>query len=134
MTPLFLKRFKLLLLLITILSLFFPFIQRLNIHTSDPSISKLVLGKEMFTPFISLVLMCLIYLFFYIQKLHRIIIWIVLVIYGLSVVLVRKSIHFQGFIDHDYDTKTGIGFYVMFVSAVIYSGLIVFELLRKSKH
>ena len=32
--------------------------------------------------------------------------------------LVRYSIHFQGFIDHDYDSKTGTGYLLLFISVL----------------
>lgn len=35
------------------------------------------------------------------------------------VYITRNEIHFQGFIDHDYDSKTGFGFYLIFVFSII---------------
>ena len=34
------------------------------------------------------------------------------------VFLVRESIHSQGYIDHDYDSKTGVGYLLLFYSSI----------------
>ena len=46
------------------------------------------------------------------------------------VYLVRSSIHFQGFLDHDYNSKTGLGFHLFFTFSIIQFMLIMIYMIK----
>ncbi|MEN9441076.1 MAG: hypothetical protein RLZ33_1153 [Bacteroidota bacterium] len=105
--------FQIICLTVEIVSVFFPFLVKTNVHSGDPSLPRIYLGYQFFLiPFAFIVLFAIAYYSIF----HlRIVPIAVLSIVALGLLqLIRFSIHFQGFIDHDYDTNAGSGFYLFF--------------------
>ena len=103
--------------LCSIASLFLPYLVKLNIRSGDLTLPKFYEGYHY--GLTNLVLFIMTATIFSIALIHRQFVSIILsAIVLLLVWLVRKSIHFQGFIDHDFDSKTGAGFVLLFVTAI----------------
>lgn len=96
------------------ISLFFPFLVKLNVHSGDVTLPESYDGHQYRGSLVVLLLM--IVNLFVIGKSK----WIPVVFSILTVAVVgiiRVSIHSQGGIDHDYDSKTGVGFLLIFLAS-----------------
>lgn len=101
-----------------VISLFLPYLVKLNIHGGDLTLPEMYEGYHY--PLSTLILFILLTTIFSIALSNRQIFNVILsVIVLILTYLIRLSIHFQGMIDHDYDSKTGLGFKVLF-SVVIF--------------
>ncbi len=101
----------------TIISLFLPYLMKLNICCGDLTLPKMYEGYHY-----QLTTIILLFIFASVLSLLLDERQITTVIFSAIVLiltwLVRYSIHFQGFIDHDYDSKTGIGYLLLFISVL----------------
>lgn len=95
-------------------SIFFPYLEKLNVNGSNLNLPISVPGYEFdIIPFILITIVIaaftnLNWSFF-----------LSLVNLGL-VYLTRIAIHYQGFIDHDYDSKAGFGYYLLVGFSIIF--------------
>jgi hypothetical protein len=88
-------------------SMFFPYLEKLVLKNGHLFIFESVPGYAFFLmPFILITMILAAF-----THLHWSFFWSVLHI-GL-VYLNRFAIHYQGFIDHDYDSKAGLGYYLL---------------------
>ena len=101
----------------TIISLFLPYLIKLNIYCGDLTLPKMYEGYHY-----QLTTIILLFMFASVLSLLLIERQIITVIFSAVVLiltwLVRYSIHFQGFIDHNYDSKTGTGYLLLFISVL----------------
>ena len=101
----------------TIVSLFLPYLLKLNICCGDLTLPKMYVGYHY-----QLTVIILLFMFASFLSLTLTERQIITVIFSTSILiltwLVRYSIHFQGFIDHDYDSKTGTGYLLLFISVL----------------
>jgi hypothetical protein len=101
----------------TIVSLFLPYLMKLNICCGDLTLPKMYAGHHY-----QLTTIILLFMFASVLSLLLIERQILTVIFSTITLiltwLVRYSIHFQGFIDHDYDSKTGTGYLLLFISVL----------------
>lgn len=96
-----------------IVSIFYPFQIKTNVHSGDLRIPRIEFGFEYsLIPFTLLLLIVIAYYSIFINRIRPLVILSVLVLGFVQ--LIRYSIHFQGFIDHDYNTNAGSGFYLFF--------------------
>ena len=98
-------------------SLFLPYLVKLNVRSGDLSLPVLYEGSHYgLAKLIPFIMVLSIFSVALIQKQ-----FITIMLSGIVLILtylVRHSIHFQGFIDHDYDTKTGTGFLLLFIAVI----------------
>jgi hypothetical protein len=128
----FLMSIQITMIVFAIVSLFLPYLIRLNIHSGNLNISKIEYGHKFSTALISISFMLI--TFYYKQEVRNNIITIFLSsLICLSVYLVRLMIHFQGFIDHDFDTKAGIGFVTLTICSILFCSFIFIELFYDHK-
>lgn len=101
-----------------IVSLFFPYLIKLNVRSGNLDLPKIKYGYEYSLPAFSLALYPFLFL---IEKLtKRISIALIFSLFNLGFVyLTRKTIHFQSFIDHDFDSKTGLGYHLIFTFSIL---------------
>jgi hypothetical protein len=101
-----------------IVSLFLPYLEKLNIRSGDLNQATVKRGSEYFSAHLAVIsigvnlLVCLISN----SKVFSLLLSIVTLI---LVYFTRNMIHFQDFIDHDYDSKTGQGYVLLFGFAVL---------------
>lgn len=100
-----------------IVSLFLPYLLKLNICCGDLTLPKIYVGYDYLLTVITLLFMFASILSLKLSE-RQIITVIFSAITLILTWLVRFSIHFQGFIDHDYDSKTGSGFLLLFISVL----------------
>ena len=101
-----------------IVSLFLPYLEKLNICSGYVDLSSSVSGYEFELASFSLALFFVVVLTtFMSEKLNFSL--FVCAINLIFVYLIRESIHFQGFIDHDYDSKTGVGYLLLFYTSIV---------------
>jgi len=101
-----------------VISLFLPYLVKLNIHSGDLTLPEMYEGYHY--RLTMLILFILLTTIFSIALSNRQIFNVILsAIILILTYLVRLSIHFQGMIDHDYDSKTGLGFKLLF-SVVVF--------------
>jgi hypothetical protein len=119
-----LKKQKLIFLLINLLclvgcivSLFYPYLLKLNFspHHHLPGV---IYGYEYEFAKFSLVLNAIIVVRI-IRENNILYTLIICAINLIFVYLIREFIHFQGFIDHDYDSKTGVGYLLLFYTSIV---------------
>ena len=101
----------------TIVSLFLPYLLKLNICCGDLTLPKMYVGYHYQLTVIILLFMFASFLSLTLTE-RQIITVIFSTIILILTWLVRYSIHFQGFIDHDYDSKTGTGYLLLFISVL----------------
>jgi hypothetical protein len=95
-------------------SMFFPYLEKLGWQNGQLSIFESVPGYAFFLmPFILITMILAAF-----THLHWSFFWSVFHI-GL-VYLNRFAIHYQGFIDHDYDSKAGLGYYLLCLFSSIF--------------
>lgn len=98
-------------------SLFYPYLLKLNFHKSF-HLPGVIYGYEYGVAKFSLILSAIIVV--RIIRENDILYTLIICAINLFLVyLVRESIHFQGFIDHDYDSKTGVGYLLLFCSTIV---------------
>jgi hypothetical protein len=105
-------------------SLYYPYLVKSNINGGDLLLPKFFYGYHFgLTKLILFVMLASIYSVAFIRR------QIITVILSLTILilvyLVRYSIHFQGFIDHNYDTKTGVGYLLLFSLAITHIAISV---------
>ena len=103
-------------------SLFFPYIHRINIVNYGEGLSAFSYGYEMMSTILSVTaLMITTILMNFSDTLKR---WqwsLASALVNLCAVwLIRFEIHFQGFIDHDFDTRSGVGYYMLFAFSIAF--------------
>ncbi len=103
-----------------IVSLFFPYLLKSNICCGDLTLPKIYVGHDYL-----LTVIILLFMFASILSLKQSERQIITLIFSIIILiltwLVRFSIHFQGFIDHDYDSNTGSGYLLLFISVLCHS-------------
>lgn len=99
----------------SIISLFLPYLERINVRSGDLDLPIFVSGSKYFIAYFVVVSIGINLLVILISD-RRIFSFLLSLLTALLVSIIRKMIHFQGFIDHDYDSKTGSGFLLLFVS------------------
>lgn len=105
--------FQIICLTVEIVSIFYPFQIKTNVHAGDLGIPRIEFGFEYsLIPFTLLLLIVIAYYSVIINRILPIVVFSVLALGFVK--LIRYSIHFQGFIDHNYDTNAGSGFYLFF--------------------
>lgn len=120
-----LKKQKLIYLIVIIIcfigsltSIFLPYLEKLNVRSSDLELPKLIIGTEYgITTFVLLSIATV----FLITAFTDNKFWpffMSIITLGL-VYFTRVFIHFQGMIDHDYDSKTGSGYRMLFTFSII---------------
>lgn len=114
-----------------IVSLFYPYLLKLNFPQSF-HLPGVIYGYEYSFALFSLVLNAIIVVRI-IRGNNILYTLIICTINLIFVYLVRESIHFQGFIDHDYDSKTGLGFHLLFYSSIV-QFVVVLGSIIKSKN
>jgi hypothetical protein len=93
-------------------------LEKLNIRSGYVDLSSSVSGYEFELASFSLALFFVIVLTtFMSEKLNFSL--FVCAINLIFVYLIRESIHFQGFIDHDYDSKTSVGYLLLFCTSIV---------------
>ena len=106
-----------LVLISSTVSLFLPYLIKSNINNGDLSLPKMYEGYHY--GLTKLILFVMLISVFSIALPNRKIVTILLsVTIVILTYLVRYSIHYQGMIDHDYDSQTGIGFKLLFMVAI----------------
>ncbi len=95
-------------------SIFFPYLEKLNVYCGDLELPMSVPGYEFSSiPFIMITILIAAFTSlnwsFFLSFVNL----------GL-VYLTRTAIHFQGFIDHDYDSKAAIGYYLLVAFSIIF--------------
>jgi hypothetical protein len=95
-------------------SIFFPYLEKLNVVAGNLDLPISVPGYEFENiPFVMITMVLAAFTnlnwSFFLSIVHL----------GL-VYLTRTAIHFQGFIDHDYDSKAGLGYYLLFAFSIIF--------------
>lgn len=104
-------------ILLGTVSLFLPYLVKVNRMGGDLTLPQTQLGYQYGLSSLLLVIMTATLIFIASERKQ-----IVSVILSSTVLilvwLVRYSIHFKGFIDHDYDSKTGTGFLLLFIAAI----------------
>jgi hypothetical protein len=111
-----LKAIAVLAFAVSILSLFLPYVHRLRAYSDYPDMDT---GLEFITIFIPFVLMAASVVFLFRNDTPDIVAACCLsILEGFSLQLVRSEIHANDF-DHHYDTKAGVGFYLLFYSSVV---------------
>lgn len=102
-----------------VVSLSLPYLVKSDIHSGDLTLPEKYEGYHY--GLTKLILFIMLASVFSIALLNRKIVTIALsVIILILTYLVRHSIHYQGMIDHDYDSQTGIGFKLLFTVAMIH--------------
>ena len=108
--------------LAVIISLFLPYLIKLNVQSGDLSLPTILYGHQY--PLAIVVALLMVHAIFCISFEKKIFIAMTLNVPILFLVyIIRYSIHFQGYIDHDYDSKTGSGFIVLFITAMVQFGI-----------
>jgi hypothetical protein len=103
----------------SVASLFLPYLVKLDIHSGDLTLPEMYEGYHY--SLMKLILFIMLASVFSVALLNRQIITVVLsVIILILTYLVRFSIHYQGMVDHDYDSQTGIGFKLLFIVVLIH--------------
>lgn len=110
--------FNILCFVCCIISLFLPYLEKLNIRRGFNYHSAFVSGYEFESVHFSLALFFVIVLTTFMSG-KLIFSLIICAINLFFVYLVREFIHFQGFIDHDYDSKTGVGYLLLFYTSIV---------------
>jgi hypothetical protein len=101
-----------------IVSIFYPFQIKTNVHAGDLGIPRIEFGFEYsLIPFTLLLLIVIAYYSVIVNRILPIVVFSVLALGFVQ--LIRYSIHFQGYIDHDYDTNAGFGFYLFFWVVIV---------------
>ena len=113
-----------------IISLFLPYLLKLNICCGDLSLPNMYEGYHYSLTYLILLLM-LASLFSLVFAKRQIITVLFSVLMLPLTWLVRYSIHFQGFIDHDYDSKTGLGFLLLFIAVLTHFAISLTALFYK---
>ncbi len=102
-----------------VISLFYPYLLKLNICCGDKTLPKFYNGYDY--TFTYPILFFMLASMLCILKFKSQIALIVFNVFILFLIwLVRLSIHYQGYIDHDYDSKTGFGFLLLFISVTVH--------------
>ena len=115
------------------LSLCFPYLERLNISSDYFKSHPFVVGYEYEMAVFVVVLMLTTTIFAFYRNYSKWACIVSLITLGF-VYWLRCIIHFQGMIDHDYDSKTGIGFRMLFVFLLVqFLAVILNEILKKRK-
>lgn len=114
---------------VNVVSLFFPFLIKLKVSASNLDLPGVEYGYDFFFTALSITLSANI-LYFSIISEKKIILLIFSLFNLLSVYFLRLSIHFQGFIDHAYDSKTGLGYHLLFLFSILQFIVILVENLR----
>lgn len=115
----FILLFQAICLLIVIVSIFYPFQIKSNVHAGDLGIPRIEFGFEY--SLIPYTLLLLYVITYYSVFAYGILPLVILSVLALGFVrLIRYSIHFQGLIDHNYDTNAGSGFYIFFWSVILH--------------
>ncbi len=99
-------------------SIFFPYLEKLNVRSGNPDLPKLQLGYEFVSSSLVLLFISITLLVTIFTKNPVISFSMNIIILGL-VYLTRSEIHSQGFIDHDYDSKTGTGYFILFTFSLL---------------
>lgn len=107
-----------------IASLFLPYLVKLNVQNEDLTTPNIHLGYQYVLALVILLMMLYSVYCITVEKKNFVALALSLPILFLTY-LIRYSIHFQGFIDHDYDSKTGSGFLLLFVAVIIHFGICV---------
>lgn len=95
-------------------SMFFPYLEKLGLQNGHFTIFESVPGYSFFfMPFVFITMILAVF-----THLHWSLFWSIFHI-GL-VYLIRFSIHYQGFIDHDYDSKAGLGYYLLYLFSITF--------------
>lgn len=104
--------------LLGIVSLFLPYLIKSNIHGGDLSLPKFYDGFHYsLSSFIIALMIANVVIIT--RSIQKVFLFISLFFILLTTYLVRNSIHFQGMIDHDYDSRTGVGFKLLFLAVII---------------
>ena len=112
-----------------IVSLYYPYLIKLNVRSGNLDLPKIKYGYEYYLTSLSLALFPSIFLITVLTK--RVVLTFIFSLLNLGVVyLIRASIHFQGFIDHDYDSKTGLGFHLIFSFSILQFILTLIYMIR----
>lgn len=116
-------------------SLFLPYLVKLNYCCPDFGISATEIGYSYRLSGI-LILLILGSLFLILTVKNQIYTLVLSILILLITWLIRFSIHFQGFIDHNYDSKTGTGFLLLFISVLTHFvlSLIAFGLQERNRY
>lgn len=114
-----------------LVSLFLPYQNRSNFVTSEV-VSDLAYGYEMMSALFPMIFLMIVVMMVYLLESY---VWpmIFTLLNLLTVWLVRFEIHFQGFIDHYYDTKSGAGYYILFICSVLFAIVIGIQLFIQVK-
>ena len=107
---------------IVIASLFLPYLVKLNIQGGDPLLPSYHLGYQYVLALVILLMMLYSIYCSTVEKKVFIALTLSLPILFLTY-FIRYSIHFQGFIDHDYDSKTGLGYILLFIATMLHVGI-----------
>lgn len=107
---------------VVIASLFLPYLVKLNVQSGDLTLPNVLLGNQFVLALVILLMMLYSIYCITVEKKFFVALALSLPILFLTY-FVRYSIHFQGFIDHDYDSKTGLGFHLLFLAVIIHLGI-----------
>lgn len=103
-----------------LMSLYYPYLLKVNLHAGDPNQPKIINGSEFDVPRLVLALMFVSLLSVLFLERQVLLIVTSLLVPGFTY-LTRISIHSQWNIDREYDTKTGFGYLILVVAAIVYS-------------
>lgn len=115
----------------SITSLFFPYLLKLNIHGGNLELPEVINGYSYQITSLLLLFEAVIILILITTK--RIIWPSIIAFFCLGLVhFTRTLIHYQGFIDHDFDSKTGFGYHLLFVFTILFVAIVlIYSLLKK---
>ena len=102
-------------LLGSLVSIFFPYLEKLDMLRGDLDLLDSVPGYKLIMPRFILIFM---FLTVFAKNETRAFIYSFIIL--CFVYYTRTAIHYQGFLDHDYHSKTGIVYYILFVFSIIF--------------
>jgi hypothetical protein len=127
--------FSMLTALSALISLFLPFLHRSNFR--EAYLSKAYPLVEIGFYFeMSIVSIVFILTAFYLAFLQRSHYWalFLLLLNLININFIRSQIHYHCCLDHDFDTKTGLGFHVLFFSSLLaFLPVVILYLLHRSQ-
>lgn len=105
-----------------IASLFLPYLVKVNVQSGDLTLPNVLMGYQYVLALVILLMMLYSVYCITVEKKIFVALALSLPILFLTY-FIRHSIHFQGFVDHDYDSKTGLGFLLLFLAVIVHFGI-----------
>lgn len=116
----------------SIVSLFFPYLEKLNVRGGDLDLPTILYGYSFQTTSFALLFNVILILILVTTKNTFLPFMFSFLSLGF-VYITRILIHFQGFIDHDFDSKTGMGYHLLVIFSFAQFSLVLIYLLIKKK-